>query len=195
MNQTNILIVEDDPIIAMEIAYVLRSADYKVTGPAHSAVRAVDILAGNDIDFAILDINLGGGESGLEVAKLIQEKYQIPYIFLTAFSDGHTLQAAQEYAPFGYLVKPFQAPTLLSTTAVAISTFKRLRRGLDFSKLKVRLTPQEQKLCGFLVEGKSYQQIADELIISINTVRYHLKNLYLKMSVNSRAELVGMLIG
>jgi len=190
----SVLIVEDDPIIALEIAHVLRTEGYRIAGTAHSAVRAVDMLASNDIDFAILDINLGRGETGIEVAALIHRKYQFPYIFLTAFSDTHTLAAAQEQAPFGYLVKPFQAPTLLSTTAIALSNYRRLRKGIDFSRLRVSLTPQEQQLCARLVEGKSYQLIADETFISINTVRYHVKNIYLKLAVNSRAELVAKLI-
>lgn len=192
---TNVLIVEDDPIIALEISHVLRKAGYRVMGPAHTAARAVDLLASKQADFAILDINLGRGQSGIEVAELIQRKYKIPYIFLTAFSDTHTLAAAQEQSPFGYLVKPFQPATLLSTAAVAISNFKRLQKGMDFSRISVSLTPQEQNLCELLVQGKSYQQMADELIISINTVRYHIKNLYLKLDVNSRAALVGKLIG
>ncbi|RME98780.1 MAG: LuxR family transcriptional regulator [Bacteroidetes bacterium] len=58
----------------------------------------------------------------------------------------------------------------------------------------MRLTAQEQRLCEQLTTGKSYQEIADALFISINTVRYHVKNLYLKLEVNSRAALVGRLL-
>jgi DNA-binding NarL/FixJ family response regulator len=191
----NVLIVEDEPIIALEISYVLRKEGYRIVGPAHTATRAIDLLAGGQVDFAILDINLGRGQSGIEIAALIQSKYKIPYIFLTAFSDAHTLAAAQEQSPFGYLVKPFQPATLLSTSAIAISNFKRLQKGMDFSNLPVSLTQQEQNLCEHLIQGKSYQQVADEMIISINTVRYHIKNLYLKLDVNSRAALIGKLIG
>jgi DNA-binding NarL/FixJ family response regulator len=143
----------------------------------------------------LLDINLGGGQSGIDVARMIHETYQLPYVFLTAFSDEHTLAAAQEQAPYGYLVKPFQPATLLSTISVALSNFRRLRKGLDFDRLAVKLTPQEQRLCEQLITGQSYQEVADTLFISINTVRYHVKNLYLKLEVNSRAELVGRLLG
>ncbi|MEL7222636.1 MAG: LuxR C-terminal-related transcriptional regulator, partial [Bacteroidota bacterium] len=95
---------------------------------------------------------------------------------------------------YGYLVKPFQPATLLSTTAIAISNFQRIKKGLNLGKLSVKLTNQEKRMCELLVTGKSYQQMADELFVSINTVRYHIKNLYIKFSVNSRAELVSKLI-
>lgn len=192
--KTTVLIVEDDPIIALEISHVMREAGYYIAGPAYTAARAVDLLASGIVNFAILDINLGGGQSGIEVANLIQRKYKIPYIFLTAFSDAHTLAAAQAHAPYGYLVKPFQPATLLSTTAIAISNFHRSKKGLNLGKLSVKLTTQEKRMCELLVTGKSYQQMADELFVSINTVRYHIKNLYVKFSVNSRAELVSKLI-
>lgn len=191
----SILIVEDDPIIALEISQVYKRAGYRVASVAHTAVKAIDRLAQGDIDFAILDVHLGRGQSGIDVATVIRQKYDIPYIFLTAFSDPHTLAAAQEQAPFGYLVKPFQPPTLLSTTAIALSNFQRLQKGMDFSRLPVALTAKEQQLCELLVKGQSYQQIADAMFVSINTVRYHVKNLYLKLEVNSRAELVSQLIG
>lgn len=191
---TRILIVEDDPIIALELGQVLQQAGYRVAGKAHTAVRAIDKLAGGNIDFVLLDINLGNGQSGIDIARLLHETYHLPYIFLTAFSDEHTLAAAKEQAPYGYLVKPFQAPTLLSTISVALSNFQRLQRGINFDRLPASLTKQEQRLCEHLVGGKSYQEVADELFISINTVRYHIKNLYLKLDVNSRAELVSQLL-
>jgi DNA-binding NarL/FixJ family response regulator len=172
----------------------MREAGYHITGPAYTFARAVDLLASGIIDFAILDINLGGGQSGIEIAGLIQRKYNIPYIFLTAFSDAHTLAAAQAHAPFGYLVKPFQSATLLSTAAIAISNFHQLQKGINFDRLAVALTTQEKRMCTLLVTGKSYQEMADELFVSINTVRYHIKNLYVKFSVNSRAEMVSKLI-
>lgn len=191
---SKILIVEDDPIIALELSTLLSQAGYRVVDTAHTATKAIDRLARGNVDFAILDIHLGSGQTGIDVARVIHEKYAIPYIFLTSFSDAHTLEAAKEQAPYGYLVKPFQEPTLLSTISIALSNFKRLKKGINFSKLPVALTQQEQRLCELMSQGKSYQQIADVLFISINTVRYHVKNLYAKLEVSSRAELVALLI-
>ncbi|MEM1214051.1 MAG: response regulator transcription factor [Bacteroidota bacterium] len=194
MPKTNVLIVEDDPIIALELSTLLSRADYRIVATVHTAAKAIDRLGRGDVHFAVLDIHLGSGQTGIDVARVIHEKYAIPYLFLTSFSDPHTLEAAKEQAPYGYLVKPFQEATLLSTIAIALSNFQRLQEGMDFSQLPVALTPQEQRLCELLSQGQSYQQMADALFISINTVRYHIKNLYAKLDVGSRAEAVRVLL-
>ena len=115
-----ILIVEDDPIISHDIELILSNAGYLVEATAFNAVQAINHLASKDIDFALLDIHLGKGDSGIDVAEIIHTKYQIPYVFLTSFSDKTTLAAAMEQGPYGYLVKPFQEATLLSTISLAL---------------------------------------------------------------------------
>jgi DNA-binding CsgD family transcriptional regulator len=65
---------------------------------------------------------------------------------------------------------------------------------VNFEHLGIELTEKERSLCDQLYKGLSYQEIADTLSISINTIRYHLKTLYLKFDVNSRAELVGRIL-
>lgn len=189
-----VLLVEDDPIIATDIEMTLELENFKVVEIAHSAMKAIDALARLELDFAVLDINLGKGDTGIDVAKVIQASYDIPYIFLTSFSDKATLEAAQECSPYGYLVKPFQEATLLSTISLALSNHKRLHKGFDVQKSKVQLTDQEQSICKELYSGKSYQEIADTLFISINTVRFHVKNLYSKFDVKGRAELINKLV-
>jgi len=113
---------------------------------------------------------------------------------LTSYSDDATLEAAQEVSPYGYLVKPFQPPTLLSTIKIALSNHSKLaeRKGLNYQGTS--LSDREMNICEKLALGKSYQEIADTEYISLNTVRYHIKNLYAKFEVNSRANLVSKLI-
>lgn len=190
-----ILIVEDDPIIAHDLQLTLVKSGYSMAARnCHNASKAIDALAKYDVDLAILDIHLGKGDTGIDVGKVIHNKYDIPYIFLTSFSDEATLAAAQEQGPYGYLVKPFQEATLLTTISLALSNHKKSQKGLDFSTVKQPLTEQEKTLCKGLFEGLSYKEIAEKMFISINTVRYHVKNLYLKFDVNSRAELIASLL-
>lgn len=193
-NKISILIIEDDPIISHDISIILKKNDYLINGIAHSAMKAINHLATNKPDFIILDIHLGKGDTGIDVAKVIHEKYKLPYIFLTSFSDKDTLQAAQEHGPYGYLVKPFQEATLLATISITLSNHQNSVKGLNFEKIDVKLTNQEQRLCTELYKGLSYQEISEALNVSINTVRYHVKNLYLKFDVNARAELVARLL-
>lgn len=191
-----ILIVEDDPIIAKDIQSLLRSEGFEHISIAHDGLYAQDILASQAVGFVILDIYLGTGISGIEVASTIQKNYDIPFIFLTSFSDKETLEAAKDQAPYGYLVKPFQDRTLLTTIEVAWSNFEREKqlKQTNFNQKISHLTSQEQKLIAALIEGKSSKEIASTLFISVNTVKYHLKNIYQKMEVSSRSELLTKLL-
>lgn len=193
-NKINVLIVEDDVIIAQDIAQILKKSNYQIIGIAYNSTKAYDLLANKKIDFAILDIHIGTGDNGIDIAAQINNKYHFPYIFLTSFSDETTLIEAQEHSPYGYLVKPFQEATLLTTIAVALNNFKNQQKTLDFEKFNVEITSKEQKICEQLSKGKSYQQVAAIMSISINTVRYHVKNIYQKFNVNGRAELVALFV-
>ena len=194
IQKKRILIVEDDPIIAHDLSILLEKQGFQIVAVAHKADKAIDHLSKQHVDLAILDIHLGPGDSGIDVARTIKTKVKIPYIFLTSFSDSETLQAAQEQGPYGYLVKPFQEQTLYTTISIALSNFDRQNEKINFEKLEIKLTDQERPICKLMFEGKSYQDIAEELNVSINTIRYHIKNLYGKFQVNSRAELIASLM-
>ncbi len=190
----SVLIVEDDPIIAYDISIILNKKGYTIAGLAHNATKAIDVLSKHEIDIAILDIHLGTGQNGIDIAKVIHTQYDMPYIFLTSFSDEFTLNAAREQGPYGYLVKPFQEATLLSTLSIAWSNHQMKKDRLNLDRPNLNLTDQEKLLCEGFYKGMSYQEIADEMHISINTVRYHVKNLYLKFDVNGRAEMVAKML-
>lgn len=193
----SILIVEDDPIISYDLKMLLEKHDYKIAAIAHNATKAIDLIGKFDIDLAILDIHLGSGGTGIDVAKVIHSQSKIPYIFLTSFSDETTLSEAQEHGPYGYLVKPFHEETLLSTIKIARANFERLHKKKDtttFSQPPTPLTEQEVKIVNHLLKGESYQQVADSLFVSVNTVRYHIKNIYTKYDVNGRGELISLLL-
>lgn len=190
-SELRILIVEDDPIIATDIKLLLRKEGLQVVSHAKNAIRAYDLLISTSPNFIILDIHLGTGPTGIDVAEVIQNKYNLPYIFLTSFSDTDTLSAAQEQGPYGYLVKPFQEKTLLTTIAIAWSNYQRLatKNEINFDKLEANLTTQEKAICQLLFSGDSYKQICETLTISINTLKFHVKNIYSKLGVTGRAEL------
>ena len=190
-----ILIIEDDPIIATDIKSLLRSEGFHVVGVAKNALRAYDLLKAANPNFAILDIYLGTGPGGIDVAEVIHDQYKIPYIFLTSFSDEETLTAAQEQGPYGYLVKPFQEKTLITTISIAWSNYQRLQQQneINFTRFGVKLTEQEERICRLLCRGASYKQICEQLFISMNTLKFHVKNIYSKFDVAGRAELTALL--
>ena len=195
LQKPKILIVEDDGIIAEDLNSLLYEKGYTIIGVAHNGSDALDILANRTPDLALLDINLGNGISGLDVAKVIHEKFKIPYIFLTSFDDEQTLEQAQSFGPYGYIVKPYQERTLLTTIKTALANFNAskssptlARENIDKISTK-KITDQEFKIIECLINGFSYQKISESLFISVNTVKYHAKNIYLKLDIKGRAEL------
>lgn len=193
MLKPRILIVEDDPIVAADIeSLILDQKDYLVSGVAHDATTALDMLANRIVDIILLDINLGTGPSGIEIAKVINKKYELPFIFLTAFSDEHTLSAASDLGPSGYLVKPFNDRGLLATIAVAIRNAHNKPKEASITSAFPTLTGQEIKILEFVLGGYSNKKISDKINLSVNTVKFHLKNIYVKSQVNSKQELLAI---
>jgi len=82
-----ILIVEDEPAIAQDMCDILEMNGYHVTGTAYSYDKAIEALAADTPDLVFLDIALKGNGSGLDVARVLNDRYDIPFIFLTSFSD------------------------------------------------------------------------------------------------------------
>ncbi len=117
----NILVVEDDAIIAMDISRSLKKAGYEVSDTASSADTAMKILNQNPgIQLAVLDIQIEGNINGIELAHIIQRKFEIPIIFLTSFTDDETLHKVKCFNPAGFLIKPIEAAELVTNVELAL---------------------------------------------------------------------------
>ena len=122
MSKINILIVEDENIIAKDIQHSLKKLEYTVVGicsTGEEAIRATEILKP---DLVLMDIMLQGDMSGIEAAGHIREKYRIPIIYLTAYADESTLSKAKVSEPYGYIIKPFKEIDL--RTSIEMSIYK-----------------------------------------------------------------------
>ena len=91
-----ILVVEDEPIIAEDLSLMLKKEGYQIIGIANDGSSALDLLHSQNPDIALLDISLDSSLSGFDIAKVINEKYKIPFIFITSFSDKYTLEKAKD---------------------------------------------------------------------------------------------------
>ena len=126
MNQPlNILVVEDEYITQKTISVFLKEMGYNVIGTAMDATEAIEILENNKVEFVLLDITIQGDKDGIWIANHIIENYQIPHIFLTAYTDDLTIKNAIATNPFGYLIKPFQKAELFSSIEIAILNFNK----------------------------------------------------------------------
>ena len=106
MMKRRILLVEDEIIIASSIQKWLEDINYTVTGIAPSAEKAMMLIEQQIPDLILMDIMLQGDMDGIDLADKIHEKYSVPIIFLTAYSDENTLERARISGPYGYLLKP-----------------------------------------------------------------------------------------
>ncbi len=198
MSKLRVLIVEDEPVIAENISMYLDNNDFEVSGIAYDSAEANEQLQHNTPDAAILDVNLESVEDGIDIANRINQKYQIPFLFLTSYSDKETLQRAKAVNPSGYIVKPFNEKTLLASLEIAISNFTaeknhslpRLNQDKLNNYLLSPVSEREFELVQLVYEGITNTQIADKLFISVNTVKTHLKNIYLKLDASTRIEVI-----
>lgn len=198
MNELRILIVEDEPLIAENIAAYLNNADFKVSGIAYDEEEVKRQLQYNTPDAVLLDINLDCGTDGIELAAYINKNYQLPFLFLTSYADKETLERAKQTEPFGYIVKPFHEQSLLASLEIAISNYaKKANQCFPFLSMEKinkhllsQLSEKEFKVLQLIYSGYTNNQIAEIAFISINTVKAHIKNAYVKLDASSRTNAI-----
>lgn len=119
MPKVRIYIVEDDWIIAKELSFTLQDFDFEVVGSKDNGEEALIEIEKKQPDLVLLDIDLAGKMTGIEVAEKLRPM-GIPYVFLTAMSDPSTIEKAKVTNPYAYLVKPVKPETLLPTIEISL---------------------------------------------------------------------------
>ena len=123
-----VLIVEDEVIVALELQSHLENLGYEVAGTVTSGEEAVLHADALQPDLVLMDIRLSGKMDGIDAARQIRARYEVPIVFLTAFGDEQTLERAKTVGPFGYLLKPFEERDLFATIEVALSKHRTQRQ-------------------------------------------------------------------
>ncbi len=124
LSNKQFLIVEDETLLAMHLANILRDLGGQVVGMAGSESQALQLTETQQPDLVLMDINLGAGGNGIEAARSISHRHSIPVIFTTAYADDQTILNALDVAPFGYLVKPFGASEVKTTVTLALDRYR-----------------------------------------------------------------------
>lgn len=120
-----ILVVDDDEIVENDIKDKLEKFEgYEVCGTATTGDGAIEQVDLNKPDMVLMDIVLKGDMDGIDAARVIQSRYNIPVIYLTAYSDEEKLKRAKVTEPFGYIIKPFNERELHSTIEMAMYKHK-----------------------------------------------------------------------
>ena len=118
-----ILIVEDEIIIAAELADLLSEIGYSVCGMAVNYSNAITLLESEQPDIALVDINIGGSNTGIDLGNYINQNKKIPFIYLTSFTDKATIDSALITKPSAYLTKPFSKSLIYSALELALNAY------------------------------------------------------------------------
>lgn len=196
----SVVIVDDKRDIREGLQNLLNMSEgFRCTrtyGDAESAIKGITTFPP---DVVLMDIELPE-MSGIECVRILKQKIpDIDIIMLTAFTDDEYIFQALKAGAYGYLTKNIFPSKLLSAIREVrrggspMSSHVARRVVNSFNNIKSpmpSLSKREKEVLRLLCEGQSYRDIAKKLFVSTNTVRFHLKNIYKKLQVNSRHEAV-----
>lgn len=193
-----ICIVEDDALILKSLQQVLNNAEgFSVTGTFFSAEAALENLKEHHPDVVLLDIDLPG-ISGIDaIPKIKKLQPELNIVMLTVHDEAELVFSALRQGAVGYLVKGSNSKYLLEGirevynggAPMSPSIARQVIASFRPEKHSV-LSERETEVLQKLSNGTNNKQIADDLFVSTNTIKAHIKNIYKKLHVHSRAEAV-----
>lgn len=196
-------IVEDQQQIREGLATLIdRTKGYRCTGSFRTMEEALEGIKREVPDIALCDLGLPG-MSGIEGIRILKERYpELQLLVLTVYDDDDRIFDALCAGACGYLLKRTSSSKLLESLReaatggapmspeVAKRVIKVFRDIRPPEKTDCELTPHESRLLKLLVEGHNYTTAAEELGVSYNTVKFHMRHVYGKLQVHSKSEAV-----
>jgi len=196
-------IVEDQPQIREGLTTLInRTNGYRCTGSFRTMEEALEGIKREVPDIALCDLGLPG-MSGIEGIRILKERYpELQLLVLTVYDDDDRIFDALCAGACGYLLKRTSSSKLLESLReaatggapmspeVATRVIKLFRDIRPPERSEHELTPHESRLLKLLVEGHNYTTAAEELGVSYNTVKFHMRHVYGKLQVHSKSEAV-----
>jgi DNA-binding NarL/FixJ family response regulator len=201
--QINVAIIEDQREVRYGLSILINgTAGFCTVGSYRSMEEALRCVENEVPDVILTDIGLPG-MSGTEGTRILKNRYpDIPVIALTVYDDDEEIFNVLCAGASGYLLKETQPARLLESLREVVSggapmspevarrVVKLFREFRPPERSNYKLTPAENELLKLLVEGHNYKTAGAELGITINTVSFHLRNVYEKLQVHSKTEAV-----
>ena len=196
-----VFLLDDHEIVRRGLRELLESTGtMTVVGEAGTAEEAYGRIPATNPNVAVLDVRLPDG-NGVEVCREIRSRHpEIHCLMLTSYSDDEALFDAIMAGASGYVLKQIKTDDLIqAVTKVAAGeslldpnltakVLDRLRKGTEEDERIKHLTDQERRILGFLADGMTNRQIADEMFLAEKTVKNYVSNLLAKMGMQRRTE-------
>ncbi|MBU1658710.1 response regulator [bacterium] len=188
MGNKNILIVEDDEITALNLNMSLQKQGYNVVAMCDNATQAKSNIITYKPDIIIIDISLQESNDGIELAKTIRNKHNIPFIFLTSYSDDDIISQAKLTEPYGYIVKPFDPSSLHATIQMALFKYEvENSRKNDLTNLKVDKLNLEKLLYSKRTTDKPIVPFGSDYHLDISICETFYKSKKIKLTKKENA--------
>lgn len=195
-----VMIVDDHPVVRMGIRFALHAfSDIEVVGEAGSGQEAIDVGIQIQPDVVLMDLVMPG-MNGVETTNTLREVCPKTHVLaLTSFQEGQLVQEALHAGAIGYLLKDVSVDELARAVRLADQGQPSLapaagqalvQTATQAPKLGHDLTEREREVLALLVESLSNQQIAERLVISPATVKFHISSIRSKLRATSRTEVV-----
>ncbi|MEL6141649.1 MAG: response regulator transcription factor [Bacteroidota bacterium] len=198
-----IVLVEDDSNLRDLLKLLLNgTAGFFCRADFGNAEAMLKALPGLYPDLLLMDIDLGDGINGIEAVSQVRvQKPELNIVMLTVHEDEESVFAALCAGAVGYLVKGLEPVRLLEAVQTAVAGGAPMSPVIARRVVKTfhgraqnPLSEREQEVLRLLCQGESYRGISEQLFVSGNTVRSHIKSIYQKLHVHSRAEVVAKAI-
>lgn len=195
-----VMIVDDYMMVRDGLkAFLSFYDDLEVVAEAKDGEQAVALCTQVEPDVILMDIVMPGMDGASATQQILQKSPQVQVIALTSFIEEELVQGAMQAGAIGYLLKDVNANQLAQAIRAAYRGYgtidsaavQVLAKGSQVKKdLMFDLTPRERDVLELMASGKSNKQIAEDLTLSIGTVRFHISNILTKMGVDNRTEAV-----
>jgi len=188
MKNNNIIIVEDDEITALNLNLSLQKQGYNIIAVCDNIAQAKNKINSYKPDIIIIDISLQEGNDGIELAKVIRNKYNLPFIYLTSYSDDDIITQAKKTEPYGYIVKPFDPSSLHATIQMALFKYEvENERKDDINSLKVDKLNLEKLLYSKRTSDKPIVPFGDNYHLDISICETFYKGKKIKLTKKENA--------
>lgn len=203
----NVAIVEDDDQLRLGTQAILNgTAGFTCHQVYSSAERALDGLMRQPVDVVLMDIKLKGKDGIWCISELSKRSFPGQILVLSVYDDDDVVFSALQMGASGFLLK--DSPPLIVLDAIrelynggspmtasiarkVLQHFREMRNPMQFSGLNTsELSRREAEMLDQIMKGYKYSEIAEKLSISVNTVKGHARNIYDKLHVASRSELM-----